>query len=253
MPGQFEDKVALVTGGNSGIGRASAVRFAQEGAKVVIADRRVEEGEQVAHEIRDTGGDAIFVRTDVSSADDVEALIAKTLEAFGRLDCAFNNAGVGGGQAFHETTEEDYDRIMNVNLRGVWLCMKYEITEMLKTGGGSIVNNSSGAGLIGFARNPLYSASKHGVVGLTKSAALQYATDGIRINTVCPGAVRTPMLESAFASNPSAEDWFTSHMPIGRLGKPEEVAEAVLWLCSDAASLITGAAIPVDGGAVAGL
>jgi len=252
MPGQFENKVALVTGGNSGIGKATAIRFAQEGAKVVIAARRIEEGEQVATEIRDSGGDAIFVQTDVSITKDVEALVAKTLETYGRLDCAFNNAGVGGGVLLHEANDEDYDRVMNVNLRGVWLCMKYQITEMLRTGGGSIVNDSSAAGIAGFARNPLYSASKHGVVGLTKSAALQYAPDGIRINAICPGAVRTPMMESAFASNPSTEEWFTSLEPIGRLGTSEEIADAVLWLSSDAASFVTGAAMPVDGGAVAG-
>ncbi|MCH7744572.1 MAG: SDR family oxidoreductase [Chloroflexi bacterium] len=252
MAGSFEGKVAVVTGGNSGIGRATAIKFAQEGAKVVIAARRVPEGEETVEMIRKAGGDAIFVKTDVTQAAEVEAMVNKTIQTYGRLDCAFNNAGGGRGGLTHELTEDDWDFTINVNLKGVWLCMKYEIIEMLKQGGGSIVNDSSAAGLFGFVYSPIYSASKHGVIGLTKSAALQYAKEGIRINAVCPGVVLTPMVEQAIANIPGIEDWFLSGEPIGRFGTSEEIAEATVWLCSDAASFVTGVAMPVDGGAIAG-
>ena len=254
MPGQFDGKVAIVTGGNSGIGLAAGIKFAQVGAKVVIAARRIDEGEEAAEGIRKSGGDAIFVRTDVSDVAQVESMIDKTIETYGRLDYAFSNAGTGGGGPLvHEYAEEDFDRIFSVNMRGVWLCMKYEIIQMLKQGGGAIVNDSSGAGLVGHGRSAIYGASKFGVVGLTKSAALQYAKEGIRINAVCPGAVLNPMLEGAFEHNPDAREWSLSLEPVGRFGRSEEIAEAVTWLCSDAASFVTGVAMPVDGGAVAGV
>jgi NAD(P)-dependent dehydrogenase (short-subunit alcohol dehydrogenase family) len=252
MPRPFEGKVALVTGGNSGIGKATALMFAQEGAWVVIAARRVDEGMQTVEEIQQAGGEAFFVRTDVAQAAEVEALVRKTIATYGRLDCAFNNAGIGGGGLLHEFPEEDWDRIVDINLKGVWLCMKYQITQMLMQGGGAIVNDSSGAGLTGFVRSPCYAASKHGVIGLSKSAALQYATKGIRINVVCPGVIMTPMIECAFASGPGVQEWFLSKQPTGSGGRPEEVAQAVVWLCSDAASFVTGVALPVDGGALSG-
>ncbi|MCC7134236.1 MAG: SDR family oxidoreductase [Gemmatimonadales bacterium] len=252
MEKPFAGKVALVTGGNSGIGRATALAFAAQGAAVVIGARRVEEGNATVAEIRAAGGRATFVPTDVSIAADVEALVARTVAEYGRLDCAFNNAGVSGGALLHETTEADWDRMIAVNLKGVWLCLKYEIIQMLRQGGGAIVNDSSVAGLIGYGRSPHYAASKHGVIGLTKSASLQYATKGIRINAVCPGMIKTPMIERAIA-NPGVEEWFLSRLPMGRPGQPEEVARAVTWLCSDAASFVSGTAFPVDGATAAGL
>jgi len=254
MPRPFEGKVALVTGGNVGIGKATAIMFAQTGARVVIAARRVAEGEQTIEAIRQAGGEALFVRTDVTQAADVEALVHQTVATYGRLDCAFNNAaGTGGNGPLHTLAEEDWERIMAVNLKGVWLCMKYQITQMLTQGGGAIVNNSSAAGLIGLSRNPTYAASKHGLVGLSKSAALQYATQGIRINVVCPGLVMTPRMDQAFARGPGVQEWFLSKQPTGKGGSPEEVAQAVVWLCSDAASFVTGVALPVDGGVVSGV
>jgi len=252
MARPFEGKVALVTGGNSGIGRSTAIKFAQEGAQVVIAARRVDEGMQTVDAIRQAGGKAIFVRTDVAEAGEVAALIQKTVATYGRLDCAFNNAGTGFGAPLHELPEKEWDRVIDINLKGVWLCMKYEIAQMLTQGSGVIVNDSSAAGLTGYARSPLYAASKHGVVGLSKSAALQYVNKGIRINVVCPGLVMTPMAERSFAGGPHVKEWFEAHQPTGRGGTPEDIAEAVVWLCSDAASFITGAALPVDGGALAG-
>ncbi len=251
MTRPFDGKVALVTGGNSGIGKATAIRFAEQGARVVIAARRVEEGEATVAEIRRGGGEAIFVKTDVAEAADAEAMVKKAVAAYGRLDCAFNNAGVSGGALLHEVTEADWDRMMAVNLKGVWLGMKYQIIQMLAQGSGTIVNDSSVAGLTGYVRSPAYSASKHGVIGLSKSAALQYLNRGIRINCVCPGMIMTPMIERAFAI-PGVEDWFRTRLP-GRGGNPDEVAQAVTWLCSDAASFVTGIALPVDGGAAAGI
>lgn len=249
MANQFSGKVALVTGGNSGIGKAAALAFAREGAKVVVAARRVPEGEAVVSEIVSSGGEAIFVRADVSQESDVEAMVARAVDAFGWIDCAFNNAGVIVRQGpLHESTADDWDPQININLRGVWLCMKYEIAQMLKQGGGAIVNNSSTAGLVGYANNPIYAASKFGVTGLTMSAALQYATQGIRINAICPGWTITPMVNPA---DPDQNAQAMAETPMQRLATADEQAEAALWLCSDAASFVTGHAMPVDGGMIA--
>jgi NAD(P)-dependent dehydrogenase (short-subunit alcohol dehydrogenase family) len=252
MAGRLEGKVALVTGGASGIGRATALALAREGAKVVIADVAVEDGEETVRMIEENGGEAIFVETDVSQPDQVEVLINEAVETYGRLDCAFNNAGIEGEQApTPDCTEENWDRVININLKGVWLGMKYEIPQMLKQGGGAIVNMSSVAGLVGFPNSPAYVASKHGILGLTKTAALEYATEGIRVNAVCPGVIRTAMVERATGGDPEVEAQFATMEPVGRMGKPEEVAEAVVWLCSDAASFVTGHSMVVDGGLVA--
>ncbi len=242
-------KVALVTGGSSGIGKATALAFTQRGAKVVIASRGQAQGEAAVEEIKALGGDARWIQTDVSQADQVEALIQGTIEAYGRLDYAFNNGGSGGmGGWVVDIQEADWDATIDGFLKSVWLCMKYELREMLKQGGGAIVNNSSVDGQRAFPWDPVYSAAKHGVLGLTKSAAMQYADKGIRINAVCPGWIRTPPIDSMLERDPGAEKGMLMHQPIGRLGKPEEVAEAVVWLCSDSASLIVGVALPVDGG-----
>lgn len=243
----LEGKVALVTGGSSGIGRATARAFAREGARVVVADINPDGGQETVQMIKQQAAEAIFIRTDVSRSVEVQALIEKAIEAYGRLDCAFNNAGVAArGARITDQTEEDWDRIVGINLKGVWLCMKYEIPQMLRGGGGAIVNTSSIGGLVGFPNTSPYTASKHGVVGLTKCAALEYAKDGIRVNAVCPGAIQTPMIERRIASGREP-----AISPMERIGSPEEVAQAVVWLCSDAASLITGHALPVDGGYVA--
>jgi len=243
----FENKVAIVTGGSFGIGRAAAIAFANRGAKVVIADW-VEDHETL-DSIRSSGGEAIFVKCDVSDESSVKALVEKALSTYGRVDLAFNNAGVEGHSApTHECTMENWDRTVDVNLKGIWLCMKYEIPVMLKQGKGAIVNNASIAGLVGFANIPAYVASKHGVIGLTKNAALEYAKLGIRTNVVCPGVIKTPMIDRFTGKNKEVEKQFESMEPVGRLGQPEEVAEAVMWLCSDASSFVTGDAIPVDGG-----
>lgn len=252
MTGQLEGKVALVTGAASGIGRAAAVALAREGAKVVLADVAVERCKDTVAKIEEAGGEVFCVETDVSQPDQVEALINKAIQTYGRLDCAFNNAGIEGEQAATaECTEGNWDRVISVNLKSVWLCMKYEIPRMLKQGGGAIVNTSSVAGLVGFQNLPAYVASKHGVLGLTKTAALEYATEGIRVNAVCPGVIRTEMVERITGGDPEAEAQFTAMEPVGRMGQPEEVAEAVVWLCSDAASFVTGHPLVVDGGLVA--
>jgi len=252
MAGTLEGKVALVTGGGSGIGRASAMTFAREGARVVVADVAVEGGEETVRIIQDAGGEGIFVRADVSKAGEVEALINSAVETYSRLDCAHNNAGIEQVPVrTHEYPEEVWDRLISINLKGVWLCMKYEIAQMLKQGGGAIVNTSSVAGLVGFRGISAYVASKHGVVGLTKTASLEYAEAGIRINAVCPGFIRTPLLERFINHNLELEAQLVQLEPVGRIGTPEEVAEAVVWLCSDAASFVTGHAMTVDGGYVA--
>jgi NAD(P)-dependent dehydrogenase (short-subunit alcohol dehydrogenase family) len=254
MAGRVDGKVALVTGGASGIGRATALTFAREGAKLVIADMNEDGGQQTVHMIRENGGAATFVQMDVSQATAVEAMIRKTVETYGRLDCAHNNAGIGSRPRapLHECTEETWDHVLGINLKGVWLCMKYEIIQMLTQGSGAIVNTASIMGLVGsWTGSGAYNASKHGVVGLTKTAALEYATAGIRVNAVCPGYIRTPLLEATLTSRPEMEAQIVARHPVGRLGRPEEIAEAVVWLCSDAASFVTGHTMTVDGGYVA--
>ncbi len=250
---QLQDKVALVTGGASGLGRSAALLFAREGARVVVGDLDVDGGQETVLQIEEAGGAAISVTADVTQSAAVEAMVSRTVETFGRLDCAFNNAGIEGavGTSTAEYTEEEWDRVVNVDLKGVWLCMKYEITQMLEQGSGAIVNTSSVAGLVGLRGSSPYVASKHGVVGLTKTAALEYAQQGIRVNAVCPGVFRTPLVERIIARVPGREQEYMNAQPIGRLGRPEELAEAVVWLCSDAASFVTGHAFPVDGGFVA--
>jgi NAD(P)-dependent dehydrogenase (short-subunit alcohol dehydrogenase family) len=254
MAGRLEGRVALVTGAASGIGRATALAFAGEGGKVVVADIAAEAGRATVDLIEAAGGDAIFVHADVSRPDDVAQLVKSAVATYGRLDCAHNNAGIEGavpaGTAFHEYPDAVWDQVMAINLKGVWLCLKAEIAQMLVQGGGAIVNTASIAGLVG-GFGSAYTAAKHGVVGLTRSAALEYAARGIRVNAVCPGVIATPMVERAFARRPEAEQLFLAGEPIGRFGTPEEVASAVVWLCSDAASFLTGVALPVDGGWVA--
>jgi len=252
MPGLVEGKIVLVTGGGSGIGRATALKLAQEGAKVMIADYIQEGGERTVKMIKDGGGTASFVQGDVSITQQVQAIVAKTVEVYGRIDGAFNNAGIEGRMATTvETSEENFDRAIAINLKGVWLCMKYEIPQMLKQGGGSIVNTASVAGLVGFERLPAYNASKHGVVGLTRTAALEYAAKNIRVNCVCPGVIRTPMVERIIDTGGFTEQELNSGEPVGRMGQPEEIAQGVVWLLSDSASFVTGHPMTIDGGWVA--
>ena len=252
MAGSLAGKVALVTGASSGIGRASALAFAREGARVVVADVTVEGGQETVRLIKHAGGEALFVEANVAQAAEVESLVQQAVATYGRLDCAHNNAGVEGQAAFTaDDTEANWDRVLAVNLKGVWLCMKYEIRQMLAQGGGAIVNTASGVGLIGIRGGGAYVASKHGVVGLTKTAALEYAKSGIRVNAVCPGVIQTPMVERITRQYPRAAETMAAAHPIGRTGNPEEIAEAVVWLCSDTASFVTGHAMAVDGGYVA--
>jgi NAD(P)-dependent dehydrogenase (short-subunit alcohol dehydrogenase family) len=253
MTGEMQGKVGLVTGGTSGIGRETAVLFAKAGAKVVVAGRRELEGKETIELILAAGGDGLFVKADVSKASEVEVLVQRAVEKFGRLDIAFNNAGIEGVWApIIRQTEEDWDRTININLKGVWLCLKYEIRQMLAQGaGGAIVNMGSVTGLIGSVGAAAYSASKHAVIGLTKSAALENAKSGIRINAVCPGFTETPMADRIFRV-PQIHKHIVSCHPIGRLGRPTEIAEAVVWMCSDRASFMTGESLVLDGGFLAG-
>jgi NAD(P)-dependent dehydrogenase (short-subunit alcohol dehydrogenase family) len=253
METELRGKVGIVTGGTSGIGRDTALLFAKAGAKVVVAGRREAEGKETIELIHSVGGDGFFVKTDVSRAAEVEVLVRKTVEIFGRLDVAFNNAGIEGSMTpIAEQSEEDWDRTIDINLKGVWLCLKYEIQQMLKQGGGgAIVNMASVAGLIGSAGLATYCASKHGVIGLTKSAALETARSGIRVNVVCPAVIETPMGERVFGA-PEIRPYALGLHPIGRFGTPMEVAEAVLWMCSNRASFMTGQSLVLDGGFLAG-
>ncbi len=246
------DRVAIVTGGASGIGRASCLALVAEGAKVVVADISREGGEETVSVIRQTGGEAFFVRCDVSNLSDVETLVSETLRKYGRLDCAHNNAGIAGSMArTGDYSEQEWDSVVNANLKGVWLCMKFEIAQMLKQRSGVIVNTASTAGLRGSRFAAAYAASSHGVVGLTKSAALEYVTDGIRINAVCPGIVDTPMIRRHISGDAKREGQFNAASPVGRMATPEEIAQTVVWLFSDAASYVTGSAVVVDGGRTA--
>ena len=253
MSKDLQNKVAIITGGTSGIGRDTAVLFAEAGAKVVVAGRREQEGNETVALIRKSGGDGIFVKTDVAKSADVQALVRKTVEKFGRIDCAFNNAGIEGNfLPIIEQPEEDFDQVININLKGVWLCLKYEIQQMLKQGtGGAIVNMASVAGQMGFAGAAPYCASKHGVIGLTRTAALEYAKLKIRVNAVSPAVIDTPMGDRIFGA-PQAHDYAVGLHPLGRFGTPREIAEAVLFLCSEKSSFMTGHSIVLDGGLLVG-
>lgn len=247
---RLDGKVALVTGGASGIGRASAEAYARSGAAVVVADLDGDGAAETIARIERAGGQALFVRTDVAQEAQCERMVAAALERFGRLDVAFNNAGVmrAFGQMLHESTEEDWDRLMAVNLKGMFLCMKHELRQMLRQEHGAIVNTASAVGVSGTAKSVVYPASKHGVIGLTRCAALQYADRGIRINAVCPGIVETPMTQGMGRQEPNYDETRRKLVPMGRIAAPEEIAAAVLWLSSSAASYVTGTAMLVDGG-----
>jgi|TARA_Y100000310_G_scaffold345233_1_gene462968 NAD(P)-dependent dehydrogenase (short-subunit alcohol dehydrogenase family) len=254
MVGRLENKIALVTGASSGLGKVTALAFARAGATVVAAARRKAELDTTVQTIRDLGGEAIAVRTDVSQPDQVEAMVDTAVATYGRLDVAFNNAGVFPAEGLvHEAPEDRWNTLMDTNLKGTWLCMKSELHYMLEQGSGSIVNMASSAGLVGWSDNPIYAASKYGVVGLSKSAALQYAPAGIRINVVCPAFTRIESMQAALKDNPQAEAAMRSTIPLGRIGRAEETAEAVLWLASDASSFCVGHALALDGGQTIGL
>jgi len=252
---ELDGKVGIVTGGTSGIGRDAAVLFARAGAKVVVAGRREVEGKETLELVRAAGGDGLFVKTDVSQAGQVQALVQKTVEKFGRLDVAFNNAGIEGNWLpIAEQPEPDWDLTLAINLKGTWLCLKYEIQQMLKQGGGgAIVNMASVAGFIGSSGAAAYCASKHGVLGLTKSAALENAKSGIRVNAVCPAVIETPMAGRLFGGDAETQKLMRGMHPIGRFGTPMEVAEAVVWMCSERASFMTGQSLVLDGGFLAGV
>jgi NAD(P)-dependent dehydrogenase (short-subunit alcohol dehydrogenase family) len=243
---EFKNKVIVITGAASGIGRATAKLFAQSGAQVIVTDQDEKPGLETVAQIKEMGGEAMFIKCNVSDEKDVQALFSKTIQIYGRLDLAFNNAGIEGNPALTgECTSENWSRTIAVDLTGVWLCMKYELQEMEKRHQGKIVNCSSIAGLIGFENLPAYVASKHGVIGLTQTTALEYAKKGIRVNAICPGVIETPML-TRFTQG--QEESMAKDVPMGRIGKPEEIAEAVLWLCSDKSSYVTGQSLAIDGG-----
>jgi len=246
----FAGRVAFITGGASGIGRATALAFARVGASVAIADVSEKGSQETARLIEEESGRALAVKCDVSRSDDVQAALNNTIGAFGRLDFAFNNAGIEpkNPAPTADYDEEEWNRIIDIDLRGVFLCMKHEIPLMLKQGGGAIVNTSSGAGIIGIKGSPAYTAAKHGVIGLTRAAALDYAGQNIRVNAICPGYIATPMMDRFTGGTPEGRAKVISDEPIGRMGRPEEIANAVLWLCSDAASFVVGHALVVDGG-----
>jgi NAD(P)-dependent dehydrogenase (short-subunit alcohol dehydrogenase family) len=250
MSGLMDGKAGLVTGAASGIGRACAIRFGQEGAAVLIADLESSRdgAEETVRAIEGAGGKSEFFPCDVSSAENSEAMVARAVERFGRLDFAHNNAGIGVHKLLHETTDEDFDRVIAVNLRGTFLGMKHQIRQMLEQGGGAIVNTSSNAGLRAVTLLSAYTASKHGILGLTKNAAVEYANDGIRVNAVCPGAIMTPLMSN---EPPDRQKEILAPQAMTRFGEPEEVAAAVVWLCSEEASFVTGIAMPVDAGSVA--
>ena len=253
MAGWLEGRVALVTGGGTGIGRATALVFAREDATVVVSDLDADSGEATASTINEAGGESIFVKSDASKEEDVEALVAHVVATYGRLDCAFNNAGIERELTFPDQrfTQDTLDSVIDVNLKGVWLCMKHEIPQMIKQGGGAIVNTASIAGLGGVEKQPIYVASKHGVSGLTKAMAVEYASQGVRINAVCPGLIRTDLMERIYQANPELRGEANSWQPIGRVGEPAEIAEAVVWLSSDKASFVVGHTMTIDGGLVA--
>lgn len=248
--GNFTSKVAFVTGAATGIGRATALAFAREGASVVVADVSKDRIDETAALVKKAGGKAHAVKCDVTQEAEIKHALDETIKVFGRLDMAFNNAGVEEKNAdpTAEETIEEWDRVINVNLRGVFLCMKYELQLMLKQGGGSIVNTSSGAGIIGVKGSPAYVASKHGVIGLTKAAALDYASKNIHVNAVCPGYIETEMMQRFTGGTTEGKAKVIAEEPIGRMGRPEEIADAVIWLCSDASSFVIGHALVVDGG-----
>jgi len=247
--GRFDDRIIIVTGGAGGIGEATAMAFGKEGAKVVVSDVNVKAGEEAVRTIKEAGGEAVFVRADVSKSLDVEVMVRKTVESYGRLDYAFNNAGIGGGYApIVDVTEENWDKVMSVNLKGVWLCMKYEIPQMVKQGYGVIVNTSSMAGIADGGYTPDYAVSKAGVIRLTRTAARVYRDKGVRVNAVCPGLIRTPLLDWLENAMPSGKDVMRGFKSKGLVGEPQDIAEAVVWLCSDSARFVNGHALVIDGG-----